>query len=262
MAKYVLTLALAVAVIGACSSNAFAWGHYAYASDDFDTWGVSTDRDWYEESGNPGGFQADSIIYMGASGSSARLWTDMNTSNNMVLTMQGENPGSDPTDYPDNPWNDITIHWYDDPAETEGFHIMVGYGWSFIGWKYMTLEVAPNGSDIEWRGNVIGQRTTGDNPVWREFRVTLGEKVPTSRVNVYLDGDNVYDAVVWTHLGNDLTPDWGFNTFYLYHDVAGFGAEDNDGICFDNLSMSDIPEPATIGLLAIGGLAMLRRRRR
>jgi hypothetical protein len=48
----------------------------------------------------------------------------------------------------------------------------------------------------------------------------------------------------------------------LYHGGAAGGSATNRDAQFDNVSLDVVPEPATMSLLALGGLAGLIRRRR
>ena len=54
--------------------------------------------------------------------------------------------------------------------------------------------------------------------------------------------------------------DYGFMGIYADEDIAGVRII-KDATNLDNLMFSDAPEPATVSLLALGGLALLRRRR-
>jgi hypothetical protein len=50
------------------------------------------------------------------------------------------------------------------------------------------------------------------------------------------------------------------NPFDSQANTGGVAALDDGGVFFDNVSVAAVPEPASLSLLAIGGLALLRRR--
>jgi len=79
-----------------------------------------------------------------------------------------------------------------------------------------------------------------------------------SRIQVSLDDGStfIYDSSTDAALPNGFKFD-GLGRF-LSLDAAGGNA---NPVLFDNLSIEVVPEPASIGLAAIAGLAMLRRRR-
>ena len=69
----------------------------------------------------------------------------------------------------------------------------------------------------------------------------------------YDDGTNS-DQVVW--------PDPRVSNFVPERVATGVYTDADVGAYVDNLLIAPVPEPATLSLLAIGGLALLRRRRR
>ncbi|MCE5325709.1 MAG: PEP-CTERM sorting domain-containing protein [Planctomycetaceae bacterium] len=93
--------------------------------------------------------------------------------------------------------------------------------------------------------NTNTTRTMG----WHQGRIVVGSALAdgTNTVDFYIDG-------VLTFSHNSMTT-YGYNIIEL---DTKFGSQTG---YFDDVSFTDVPEPATVTLLALGGLGLLRRKR-
>lgn len=98
------------------------------------------------------------------------------------------------------------------------------------------------GSIDDGSGDPVFERTTE----WRELKAII----KSTTIEFYVDGV----------LGNTITkPAAGTDVAYN-RILLGTTYSSQENVWFDDLSISVIPEPATLTLLALGGLALLRRR--
>ena len=175
---------------------------------------------------------------------------------------------TDPGTFPDGwagwPEADGTIVWVDDAA---GAH---------SGSKYMTM-TNPQNQD-RWLWSDMIPVTEGTEYIASLWARTLTQGEPAKTL-LNITWYNAADASVgggWIG-GPDVGDDWAQATFdplvapagavkldinfigCRYHgNVTGY--LDTLGVAYDDVSLT--PEPATMALLALGGLALLRRRRR
>ncbi len=132
----------------------------------------------------------------------------------------------------------------------------------------------------------IGIQHVDSNDVWQTTELTGGDVLGDSelsdlmKVRLVLDVTNklatmsyIDPSDTWqtpSHLENvsidinpgtnDHTDPANWNNAYLRFQKIEDGTEDRTAL--DNLSISEVPEPATLSLLVLGGVAMLKRRKR
>lgn len=86
---------------------------------------------------------------------------------------------------------------------------------------------------------------------WHRFQVTLDGTNATFTVDLNIDG-NINGTAVLPAAWNAA----GIDTVRLGTGLSSAGG----GVNFDNVKLEVVPEPASLALLGLGGLAMLRRR--
>ena len=149
--------------------------------------------------------------------------------------------------------NSALDSWYS-IASTEWFRVDLG----------ATVAV---GEMYVWNGQTggISDRGTGSSDIYYSLTDTA-QAIPTGGAS---DGDWIFlkNESAWNQGTNDGTPYGPTDTFDLdvtarvigFQLTEGFGG--NGGNSIAAMQFEVVPEPATMSLLALGGLALLRRRR-
>lgn len=77
---------------------------------------------------------------------------------------------------------------------------------------------------------------------------------------IYVGDLNLYVGSISNSFGGEF---WGFtsDTPFTSVKLVGGSGSNQQNYSLDNMVYSSVPEPATLSLLALGGLAMIRRRR-
>lgn len=77
---------------------------------------------------------------------------------------------------------------------------------------------------------------------------------------VYVGDSNLYVSFISNSYGGEF---WGFTSDAPFTSVrlVGGSGSNQQNYSLDNMVYSSVPEPSTLSLLALGGLAMIRRRR-
>jgi hypothetical protein len=94
---------------------------------------------------------------------------------------------------------------------------------------------------------------------------SVWDATDTVEVQGYLAGNPVFDTTVNLTSAAPVSPTDFTPIDATPIDTLDFtitGDPDNDNFAVDNLSVSYVPEPASLGLLSLGGLRLLRRRPR
>lgn len=97
--------------------------------------------------------------------------------------------------------------------------------------------------------------TTSRSVGWHEGRIVVGPRLDTggNQVDFYIDDMSTPDASAVT------TEDFGYNVLVLNTQLASGTTTIN---YFDDVTLSSIPEPASLSVLATGALVLAGRRRR
>ncbi len=156
----------------------------------------------------------------------------------------------------------------DGVAYTDAAGILHAAGQS-AGWD----EIKVSGDNARW---IVTLNTTG----WTDIALRFDYKAWSSKTNSFDIDYRLNDTDAWTNILNN-TPIVGDQTFHSFaYSLAGldaienqpvvelrFNDFDNNGsgkLAFDNFELTgtQVPEPATIGLLGLGITAIIRRRRK
>lgn len=216
-----------------------------------DQWTV--DGGWMNPA-NPTDFELDN--HMGTGLTFAPYDVTTNTEIHMSLRLpQGSKIGTD----------GMLIEWYGDAGGGQTW--IPGMGWSGVKW-WMSTDLVPikimdpawgfdpfAGGNIDYSG--VPDLVPG---VWTDIVITSGNAVTwaANPLDIYdaMDGLSVQ---IWGTSGVSDTDgvaklDTGGNPVYPQMPYSG-------EVDIDNLYFVEIPEPMTIGLLGLGGLALIRRKR-
>ena len=152
--------------------------------------------------------------------------------------------------------NGVQALWYGGSGAADRSRLDRGYG-SWGDPKNYMLRIAGNTSEKVDNSNVTTSTTAFSDGKWHHVAVTFG----SAGLKLYLDQTLVDSDLTYTGSLYTGTADWF---------MAFFG---NDSVFdIDNMRLSDvalgagdldvIPEPATLGVVLIGGLGLLIRRKR
>jgi hypothetical protein len=129
-------------------------------------------------------------------------------------------------------------------------------------------DVKVSGPDAEW---ILTINTTG----WTDISIRWdyrSEQTPSFDLHYRVGGATDWSDVLadWPIIADDAWHSFSHNMSYLAaienQPIVEFRVEDmeflgNGRFIFDNLELTGVPEPCSIALLALGGIALIRRRR-
>ena len=106
-----------------------------------------------------------------------------------------------------------------------------------------------------WQANNLD--VTKNAPEWSTFELSF-DNVADNGTYVSASQYNIENEFAGLAIARDSLESFRFST-YLKQD-RWLGSDETMTICFDNVEL--VPEPATLSLLALGSLALVRRKRR
>jgi len=141
------------------------------------------------------------------------------------------------------------------PGTYEDFAASPGEVFTLSGWVYTPNALVTNSNDFA----ILQMSFFSGSP---PSNYATGTNLATDGVNI---GDPIGGGAiplpqgVWTYASVTGTAPAGTNSMGAY--ILNIDADSNADFYFDDMSLT-VPEPASLGVLAIGSLAFLRRRRR
>jgi hypothetical protein len=143
---------------------------------------------------------------------------------------------------------------YSVPGSYQVFAASPGENFTFSGWVYTPDALVSGSNDFAILQMSFFSGSPPSNYAGGTNLGTVGVNVGTPAGG----GGVPLPQGVWTYASISGTAPAGTNSIGAY--VLGINADANSDFYFDDMSLN-VPEPTSLGLLGIGGLALIRRRR-